>query len=896
MRPDEGGPTIRPDFLQDVLAAVAAGGRLTETPFPLAWAALPEADGGLHVTAVWDPTGLVGSPADLPPLCDRLRPEGPPAEAVWTDDCGCLRRLERLPAASARCHGTLPLWDEDRLLGVVNVVGLGPLGDRDSAFLALIGSLLRLALRQARLHEAVRAARWQEQAVLLDLAQKFLAQTEPKTVVETAFSALRDRLRPDAISLLEPDERMEFLELTFAEGWSQAYVGRLRLPMAPPESIGVAWAVHHRRLTVRDSVGCDPPAAIPEPVRQAGVRKSLIVPLLTPNRVQGVLVLDVLEDRDFSEDEMRLADLVAHLMAVAMERARQYQALREAQARYRDLFERVPVGLYRTTPDGRILDANPALVEMLGYPDRASLQAVPALNIYVDPADRRRWQATIEQAGVVEGFEFRVRRRDGTVLWVRDSARCIYDHDGQVVCYEGMMEDVTERRRAERLLAAEKQVLEMIATGRPLPEVLTALVRSIEDLTDGLLGSVLLLDEDGRRLRHGAAPSLPEAYNRLVDGLVIGPDVGTCGTAAFLGQTVVTPDIATDPRWAAYRDVALQYGLRACWSVPVFSTDGRVLGTFAMYYREPRSPCAWEMELIERAARLAGIAVEAERSREQLRRQARRLERILESAAHGMALLDGSHRVLLANPRGEEYLRVLAGVGVGETLTRLGDRPLASLSPSLEEVLWHEVTVEESSERASPGPGETVWTMPEAHPQRTRRVFEVALRPVVEAEAAAGSVLVIREVTQEREAQLHARTRDRLAAIGQLAAGIAHDFNNILTSILGLAELLQMRPEDPSAVQRYASVIHAQGERAAQMIRQVLDFARKTVAEQTSLNLAVFLRNTLPSSAGSSRKTSRFGSRSRRRTPGSGATRLKSTRSSRTWPSTPGTPCRRAAG
>ncbi|MCS7313204.1 MAG: GAF domain-containing protein, partial [Acidobacteria bacterium] len=331
-------------------------------------------------------------------------------------------------------------------------------------------------------------------------------------------------------------------------------------------------------------------------------------------------------------------------------------------------------------------------------------------------------------------------------------------------------------------------------------------------------GSVLLLDEDGHRLRHGSAPSLPEEYNRLIDGVVIGPEVGTCGTAAFLGQTVITPDIATDPRWAPYRDIALRYGLRACWSVPIFSTDGRVLGTFAMYYRESRHPEPWEMELIERAARLAGIVIEAEQSRERLRRQARQLERIIDAAAHGMVLLDGSYRVLLANPKGEEYLRVLAGVGVGETLTRLGDQPLTSLLPSYGEVQWHEVNVEVPAEGSPAGPRESVWFSPEVRPRIACRVFEVTLQPVVEAEAAEGWVLVIRDVTKEREAQLYAQTRDRLAAIGQLAAGIAHDFNNILTSILGLADLIQMKPDDPSAVRQYAGILHAQGERAARMI------------------------------------------------------------------------------
>src|SRR5215510_13178395 len=125
-----------------------------------------------------------------------------------------------------------------------------------------------------------------------------------------------------------------------------------------------------------------------------------------------------------------------------------------------------------------------------------------------------------------------------------------------------------ERKRAEALLAGEKRLLEMIAKGDSLPMVLDALCRLVEQLTPGSLSSILLLDPDGRGLWHGAAPSLPKEYMDAIDGVVIGPAAGSCGTAAYRKASVIVSDIAQDPLWTEYRDLALPHGLRACWSTP----------------------------------------------------------------------------------------------------------------------------------------------------------------------------------------------------------------------------------------------------------------------------------------------------------------------------------------
>jgi signal transduction histidine kinase len=143
--------------------------------------------------------------------------------------------------------------------------------------------------------------------------------------------------------------------------------------------------------------------------------------------------------------------------------------------------------------------------------------------------------------------------------------------------------------------------------------MLESLVRLIEHESRAMRCSILLLDSDGRTLRHGAAPNLPEHYCRAIDGLRIGPHVGSCGTAAFHDRTTIVADIATDPLWADFRDLALPAGLRACWSTPIHGSAGEVLGTFAMYYDEPRAPAPRDLQLIDTAALLAGALIERER-------------------------------------------------------------------------------------------------------------------------------------------------------------------------------------------------------------------------------------------------------------------------------------------
>lgn len=176
-----------------------------------------------------------------------------------------------------------------------------------------------------------------------------------------------------------------------------------------------------------------------------------------------------------------------------------------------------------------------------------------------------------------------------------------------------------EAARAKALLDGQKEILGAVNQDLPLPEILRQICYVVEGQGDGLLASILLLDEAGERLLHGAAPSLPEGYNKAIHGITIGDGVGSCGTAAATGQPCIVEDISTHPNWAPFRALAYDtYGLAACWSVPIRAYDGRVVATFAIYHKVPKKPTLKERKLIDFTSHLVAIAVNRSRELEAL--------------------------------------------------------------------------------------------------------------------------------------------------------------------------------------------------------------------------------------------------------------------------------------
>jgi PAS domain S-box-containing protein len=216
--------------------------------------------------------------------------------------------------------------------------------------------------------------------------------------------------------------------------------------------------------------------------------------------------------------------------------------------------------------------------------------------------------------------------------------------------------DVTARHRAEELLRAQTRVMELVMQGAPVEQALGELMTTVEaHSAAGMRGSILILDEDGKRLLHGAAPSLPDDYCSAIDGVEIGPCVGSCGTAAFTQKPVFVSDISTDPLWADFRDLAAEHGLGACWSIPIFSGTGKLLGTFALYYGKPKQPTSEDLELVDMVTRSAALIIERKAIEEQLRDRSEDFSSLADNipALAWMARADG--HIFWYNRRWFEY-------------------------------------------------------------------------------------------------------------------------------------------------------------------------------------------------------------------------------------------------
>jgi len=522
-----------------------------------------------------------------------------------------------------------------------------------------------------------------------------------------------------------------------------------------------------------------------------------------------------------TRDEQGTPIQLAGTAADITERKHSEEALRQAQEINRRIVDSTGDCVKILDLEGHLLYINLMGLRMLEISDVRELLNRPLAGFFEGEV-RRSAEEAVTQA-VREGrgsFQYSMRIPSGMLRWFDAVVTPITDVNGAVVQLLVISRDITERRREDTFRARQHQVLEMIATGTTLPVVLDSLVRLVEDHSDGMLCTVLLLDEDGTTVRHGAAPSLPPGYIDAVNGLPIGPNSGSCGTAMYLGQRVIVTDILADPLWENYRDVARQFGLRACWSTPIFSPQRKVLGSFAMYYNEPREPRDEELRLIETAADIARIAIEQQRANQALQHSEARVQAMLRAIPDWM------------------FLTTVEGVFVDyhvKDVSKLHVPPAQFLNRNIREILPPPVAdaLAHAFTRASES-GEPEKIEYSLGAEETERFYEAC---VVRCDG--DKVLsIVRDITARKRAELEADAHrrqlahlSRVATLGELSGALAHELSQPLTAVLTNAQaarhFLNRQPIDLEQIRGALDDIIKNDKRAGAVIDRLRALLRK---------------------------------------------------------------------
>ena len=326
--------------------------------------------------------------------------------------------------------------------------------------------------------------------------------------------------------------------------------------------------------------------------------------------------------------------------------------------------------------DGRFVDCNAAALKMLGGVSKSELVGLFPADI--SPTFQPDGSTSLEKAPAMiatalrEGihrFEWLHARNDGSTFLVEMSLTTI-TADGDTVLLV-FWRDITERKQAEAFEQFRSHALELLAGNTPLPKTLEAIVLGVEQLNPEMICSILLMDKNGKQLRTGAAPSLPDFFNDAIDGVEIGIGVGSCGTAAFTGERVIVEDIASHAYWANYKELATKSSLGACWSQPIRSSSGQILGTFAIYHRASHTPSNSDLHLIEQCAHLASIAIDRHLAEEKLRDSEAHYRLLTEDASDVVWKTDGDLRLTYISPADERVRGFKADEVIGRHVFEL---------------------------------------------------------------------------------------------------------------------------------------------------------------------------------------------------------------------------------
>ena len=533
------------------------------------------------------------------------------------------------------------------------------------------------------------------------------------------------------------------------------------------------------------------------------------------------------------------------------------ETLRVGDDRFRAIADSIPAQIAVMTPTGEVEGANRHFLQHIGATLEEMKGWVRGDTVHPDdsPLEIAAWKRSLA-TGEPYDSEMRTRRTDGVYRWVHVRGLPVKHDAGPVTGWYILQTDIDDRKRAQAQLAGEKRLLEMVASGNSLPDILNALCSFVEDTATECSCGVYLIDWSGPTFHHAASPSVPATFYAPIDGAVLRDEIGPCAQAARLKTQVIAADIESDLQWkdSAFRTLALANGIKSCWSTPIYSLAGTVLGTFAIYQRTPASPTPLQLDLIAQVTHIASIAIERTQGEAALRRSEAFLAQAQRLSSTGSFLWSIATDEITFSEQSKRIFEFDQAERV--TLELIGSRVHPEDIPMLSET----IAVARSDRR------DLDYEIRLQMPDHSIKYLHTIAQGTRDQDGQLEYFGAIQDVTERRlsdEALANARSElarvARVTSLGALTASIAHEVNQPLSGIITNASTcLRMLGADPPNVdgaRETARRTIRDGNRASEVITRLraLFSDKRTAAESVDLNEATreviaLLRSELQSS------------------------------------------------
>jgi len=503
------------------------------------------------------------------------------------------------------------------------------------------------------------------------------------------------------------------------------------------------------------------------------------------------------------------------------------RALHDSEKRYHRLFEDAILGIFQSTPDGKIITVNPAYAQMFGYASPDELMAMvkdAARDIYVNPELRpKRVQRILESATPVHA-ENQYKRKDGSVFTGNLHAWTVKDKKGNVLYLEGFVEDITKRKKAEQ---AQQKYAERLRTLHAIDgailaawspeEIAQASLRHIRKLIPCWGTTIIMFNPDLSKARLFAVNIKGEIRTEAQTGLELEniPNI----EALQSGQVLIENDILDSIQPQSVVQYVQSANVRSYLAAPLIA-HGKLIGLLGLGAETPNAFTPEHIEIAHEVANQIAVALRQAQLHIDLETERQRLHTLVEYLPQGILLLDKNKRIRLINPAAQNCLPYLTESKVGEILTHVADHTIEEILTPPAEGLWHELEIQDSP----------------------CQIITIAGRLIGTSSKIEGWAIVMQNVTKEREIQQRVQHQERLAVVGQMAGGIAHDFNNFLTTIMLYAQIPLRQPGLESNLTHAFETILGESQKAAQLIQQILDFSRRTPIAAAPLDLRSFIK------------------------------------------------------